>query len=127
MNTKESNESIEAKYEGPSDDWSRTSEGIKGCVRFPKYTPIEVIELYRSLDFQRRELEKQRTYAQDNLLRKQGRKVFMNSVHEADDGKKERLADSLMEDANRYTDVLIEELEGNSKQRTNVLSRRKRH
>ena len=58
LKTRESNENIEAENEGPSDDRSRTSEGIKGCVRFPKSTPIEVVELYRRLDFQRRELEK---------------------------------------------------------------------
>ena len=73
---------------------------MERCVKFPSSTPNEVIELYRKLDLQRRELERQRTYVQDNLLRKQGRKVFMKDSHEADDGKKARLADSLMMNAN---------------------------
>ena len=55
MKKEESNENIqqniEAEREGPADDWSRASRGIKGWVRFPKYTPIEVVELYRKLDF----------------------------------------------------------------------------
>ena len=46
----------------------------------------------------------------------------MDNVHEVDDGKKERLADSLMEDANQHTDVLTEELEEKSEQHTDVLS-----
>ena len=58
---------------------------------------------------------------QDNLLRKQGRKVFMKDSHGAEDGKKARLANSLMVNANQHTDVLTEELERNSKQHTEVL------
>ena len=43
-----------AKGERTSNDLSMTKEGIENCVKFPKSTPIEVIELYRKLDFQRR-------------------------------------------------------------------------
>ena len=43
LKTQESNENIEARGEGPSNDQSRTSEGIKFCVRFPKSTPMEVV------------------------------------------------------------------------------------
>ena len=54
MKTEASNEGIQqnvdAEREGPTRDWSRTSRGIKGCVRFPKSTPMEVVELYRRLD-----------------------------------------------------------------------------
>ena len=57
---------------------------------------------------------------QDNLLRKQGRKFFMNDSHEADDGKKARLANSLMVNANQHTDVLTEESGRSSVQRTGV-------
>ena len=82
-------------------------------MKFPSSTPNEIFELYRKLDLQRRELERQRTYTQDNFLKKQGKKVFMNDSHEAEDGKKERLADSIMMNANQHTDVLTEELERN--------------
>ena len=62
MKTEGSNEGIqqnvEAEREGPIEDWSRKSRGIKGCVRFPTSTPIEVVELYRRLDSQRREFGK---------------------------------------------------------------------
>ena len=92
------------------------------CVKFPSSTPIEIVELYRKLDLQRRELEKQRIHAQDNLLKKQGRKIFMNDSHETDDGKKERLTDSFMEDVTQHTDVLTKDLEGNSEQHTDMLS-----
>ena len=46
----------------------------------------------------------------------------MDNFHEADDGKKERLADSLMENATQHTDVLIKEMRGNSVKHTDVLS-----
>ena len=114
MKTKESNYNIGAEREGPTDDWSRAGEGMENCVKFPSSTPNEVVELYRKLDLQRRELERQRTYVQNNLLRKQGRKVFMNDSHEAEDRKKERLANSLMMNANQHTDVLTKNLEENS-------------
>ena len=80
-------------------------------MKFPSSTPNEVVELYRKLDLQRRELERQRAYVQDNLLRKQGRKVSMNDSSGAEDGKKARLANSLMMNANQHTDMLTEELE----------------
>ena len=48
-------------------------------------------------------------------------KVFMKDSHEADDGKKARLADSLMMNANQHTDVLREESGSNSEQHTRVL------
>lgn len=94
---------------------------MENRVKFPSFIPNEVVELYRKLDLQRRELERQRTYVQDNLLGKQGRKVSMKDSHEADDGKKVRLASSLMVNANQHTDVLIEELERDSEQHTEVL------
>ena len=91
MKTEESSEKIhqnvEAEDEGPSDDWSRTSRGIRGCVRFPKPTPIGVVELYRRLDFQRRKLEEQRTYAQNELLKKQGRGIVMDDNQRPKDGR----------------------------------------
>jgi len=43
---------------------------MENCVKFPNSTPIEIIELYVKLYFQRRELEKQRIYTQDRLLKK---------------------------------------------------------
>ena len=46
----------------------------------------------------------------------------MNNVCEDNDGKKERLADSLMGNANQHADVLTEELEGNSGKHIDVLS-----
>ena len=102
MKTKESNQSIGAEREGPADDWSRAGEGMENYVKFLSSTPNEIFELYRKLDLQRRELERQRTYVQDNLLRKQGRKFFMNDSPGAEDGKKARLADSLMMNANQH-------------------------
>ena len=80
-------------------------------MKFPSSTPNEVVKLYRKLDLQRRELERQRTYAQDNLLGKQGKEVFIKDSHGADDGKKARLADSRMVNANQHTNVLTEESE----------------
>ena len=58
---------------------------------------------------------------QDNLLRKQGRVVFMNDSHEVENGKKKRLADSLMVNANQHTEVLTKKLGRNSEQHTEVL------
>ena len=54
--------SIEAGEEGPSDDWSIANEGMESCVKFPSSTPVEIVHLYRKLDLERRELEKQRIY-----------------------------------------------------------------
>ena len=45
-------QNIEAEEEGPYNDWSRTSEGMESCVKFPSYTPIEIVELYIKLDLQ---------------------------------------------------------------------------
>lgn len=59
MKTKESNQNV-----GPADDCSRVVEGIKGYVKFPSSTPKEVVELYRKLYRERRELERQMTYVQ---------------------------------------------------------------
>ena len=125
MKTKRSHENIQqnigAEREVPADDCSRAGESMENYVKFPSSTPNEIVELYRKLDLQRRELERQRTYVQDNLLRKQGRKVFMKDSHEADDGKKARLADSLLMNANHHTDVLTEDPGRNSEQHTEVL------
>ena len=90
-------------------------------MKFPSSTPNEIVELYRKLDLQRRELERHRTYTQANLLKKQDKKVFMNKNHAAEDGKKKRLADSLMVNANQHSDVLTKELEMNSEKHTEVL------
>lgn len=120
MKTKESNHNIGVEKEGPADDWSSTREGMGNSVKFPNSTPNEVVELYRKLDLQRRELERQRTYVQVNLLKKQGKRVFMNDSHGADDGKKERLANSLMIYANHHTNVLIDESRKNLEQHTEV-------
>lgn len=108
---KESNQNVDAEKEGPAEDWSRVVERINGYVKFPKSTPNEVIELYRKLDLQRRELERQRTHAQVNLLRKQDREVFMKDIHEAEDGKKARLADSLMVNTNQHAEIFPKKAE----------------
>lgn len=63
MKTKESNQNV-----GPADDWSKVVEGIENCVKFPSSTPNEVVEFYRKLDLQRRELERQRTHVLKYLL-----------------------------------------------------------
>ena len=90
-------------------------------MKFPSSTPNEVVELYRKLDLQRRELERLRTYVQVNLLRGKDMEVFIKDSHEAEDGKKERLVDSLMVNTNQHTDVLTKELGRNSEQHTKVL------
>ena len=113
MEKKESNQDVEAEREGPADDWSKTSGGIEHPVKFPRSTPNEVVELYRKLDPQRRELERQRTY----WMEKQGKRLFMNDSHKAEDGKKEGLANSLMVKENQHTDVLI-----GMKQHTEILA-----
>jgi len=41
-----------ARGERTSDDLSITKGGMENCVKFPKSTLIEIIELYRKLDFQ---------------------------------------------------------------------------
>ncbi len=64
-----------------SDDLSITKEGMENCVKFPNSTPIEIIELYVKLYFQRRELEKQRIYTQDKLLKKEDKEIVMNDNH----------------------------------------------
>ena len=79
MGKKESNQDVDAEREGPADDWSNTSGGMENHVKFPRSTPNEVVELYRKLDLQRRELERQRTY----WMKKQGKRVFMNDSNKA--------------------------------------------
>ena len=54
---------------------------MENCAKFPKSNSIEVIELYRKLDFQRRELEKKRIDVQDRLLKREGKRIFMNDSH----------------------------------------------
>jgi len=108
MKTKESNQDVDTEREGPADDRSSTTEGMENRVKFTSSTPNEVFELYRKLDLRRRELKRQRTYVQVNLLKNKGKRVFMNDRHEAKDGKKERLANSLIVNENYHTDVVIE-------------------
>ena len=48
--------------EGPCDDGSIANEEMGDCVKFPKFNPSKIIELYRELDFQRRNLEEQRIH-----------------------------------------------------------------
>lgn len=120
MKTKESNQDVDVEREGPADDGSSTREGMENRVKFPSSTPNEVVKLYRKLDLLRRELERQRTYVQVNLLKKKGKRVFMNDIHELEDGKKVRLANSLMVKENQRTDVRIEESKKNSEQHTEV-------
>ena len=57
MKKKESNQDIDAEKEGPTDDGSSTKDDMENRVKFPSSTPKEVVELYRKLDLQRRELE----------------------------------------------------------------------
>ena len=78
-------QNIETEEEGPSNDWSITSEGMESCVKFPNSTPIENFELYRKLDLQRRELEKQRICTQDKLLNVKDKEIFMNHSQETED------------------------------------------
>lgn len=67
--------------ERTSEDLSITKEGMENCVKFPNSTPIEIIELYRKLDFQRRESEKQRIDVQERLLKKENKNIVMNENH----------------------------------------------
>jgi len=43
------------------------------CVKFPKFTPSKIIEIYRELDFKRRNLEEQRMNVHDRLLKKEAK------------------------------------------------------
>jgi len=56
---KDVNENL-AEEEGPCDDGSITREEMGDCVKFPKFNPSKIIESYRELEFQWRELEEQR-------------------------------------------------------------------
>jgi len=47
-----------AEEEGPCDDGSKENEEMGDCVKFPNFTSSKIIELYRELDLQRRNLEK---------------------------------------------------------------------
>ena len=47
-------QNIEVGEEGPSDDWSIASEGMENCVKFPSSTLVEIFQLYRKLDLQKR-------------------------------------------------------------------------
>ena len=58
MKTEESNQNIGAEREGIVNDWLKAGEGMENYVKFPSSTPNEVVELYRKLDLQRRELER---------------------------------------------------------------------
>ena len=58
MHKGESNEDIDAEKEGPADDGSSTKDDMENRVKFPSSTPKEVVELYRKIDLQRRELER---------------------------------------------------------------------
>jgi len=64
MKMKESTQNVGVEREKPADDWLRSGEGMENHVKFPSFIPNEVVELYRKLDLQRRELERQRTYVQ---------------------------------------------------------------
>ena len=68
-----------------SDDLSITKEGMEKCVKFRNSTPIEIIELYRKLDFQRRELERQRIDVQERLLKREDKRIVMNDNHKKKD------------------------------------------
>ena len=78
-------QNIEAEEEGPSDDWSKASEGMESYVKFPSSTPIEIVELYRKLDLQRRKLEKQRIYTQGELLKEKDEEIVLNNNQEIED------------------------------------------
>lgn len=98
---------------------------MENCVKFPKSTPLKIVELYGKLDFQRRKLERQRIDVQERLLKKEEKRIVMNDNHKRkevimriqqidtakegvhysgqrqrdiieEDGKKERLMDCLM-------------------------------
>ena len=69
------------KVERTSDNLSITKEGMENCVKFPKSTPIKIVELYRKLYFQRRELERQRIDVQERLLKKEDKRIVMNDSH----------------------------------------------
>lgn len=71
-----------AKGERTFDDLSIIKEGMENCVKFPKSTPIEINELYRKLDFQRRELERQRIDVQERLLKREDKKIVINDSHQ---------------------------------------------
>lgn len=72
---------ILAKGESTSDDLSITKEGMENCVIFPKSNPTEIIGLYRKLYSKRREIEKQRIYVQERLLKKEGKNIVVNDNH----------------------------------------------
>jgi len=136
-----------AKGERASDDRSITKEGMENCVKFPNSTPIEIIELYRKLDFQRRELEKQRMYTQDKLLKKEDKEIVMNENHKEKGmvikvqqiditkggvhycvlEQRDIIETNDMEESlNQHTDVLTKELKENLEQYTEMLSERKK-
>ena len=48
----------------------QANEEMGDCVKFPKFTPNKTIELYRELDFQRRNLEEKMINVQDKFLKK---------------------------------------------------------
>ena len=47
-------------------------------VKFPKFAPSKIIELYRELDLQRRKLEEQRINVQDTLFMKDDKEIVIN-------------------------------------------------
>ena len=106
---------------------------MESCVKFPSSTPIKIVELYRKLDLQRRKLEKKRIYTQGELLKE--KQILLNNNQETKDkdvgmiqkikevhycetkqgdiletdDMEEGLADSLIENLNQHTNVLMEE------------------
>ena len=67
-----------AEEEGPCDDGSKENEEMGDCVKFPNFTSSKIIELYRELDLQRRNLEKQRINVQNKLLMKDDKEIVIN-------------------------------------------------
>ena len=79
---------------------------MESCVKFPSSTLVEIVQLYQKLDLQRRNLEKQGIYTQGELLKEKDKE--QGDILQTNDMEK-GLTDSLMEDLNQHTNVLMEE------------------
>ena len=77
-------QNIEAEEEGPYDDWSISNECMESCVKFPSSTPVEIVKLYRKLDLQRRELEKQKIHTQGEFLKEKDKEIVLNNNQETE-------------------------------------------
>jgi len=100
-----------AEEEIPCNNEIITNEEMEDCVKFPKFTPNKIIELYRESDFQRRKLEEQKMNVQDRLLKKDDKAIVINNNQEEVDRCRKQRQEIVV----KYNVAAAENVQNNSK------------